>query len=346
MGKKSRVFIGSSSECKPFLDALYVELERDFDLYPWDYNFFQPSSFALEDFEKKAKQFDFAIFILHPDDYTISRENIMATTRDNVIFEIGLFIGAIGRKNVLLLEPFLAPNNDLTIKTPQDTYISSYDVAMKLPTDVLGITTIKYDYSAGAKSMYGAAIRIKTYISSCCQSENPNILSLWPLKVAIVSRDDRYAEKLHSVLKTYDEKIIVSVIHSSIAGAKDAIVNQQVDGIFIDIFSFEESEGVDLIFYTRDRRKGIGFSIFGTYDQLYRFSGIDVVWKRTLEHFWRLPKDTADTSFLFAVEDILVLFFLYKLSGGNMGDNPGGMLRKVFVPDVIGTPSEWKNYLT
>ena len=49
------------------------------------------------------------------------------------------------------------------------------------------------------------------------------------------------------------------------------MANRQIDGAFIDIFSFDESESIDLILYARDRNKTIGFSIYGTYEQCINF---------------------------------------------------------------------------
>ena len=42
-------------------------------------------------------QFDFAVMILSPDDMTESRDQSYASPRDNVLFELGLFMGRLGR---------------------------------------------------------------------------------------------------------------------------------------------------------------------------------------------------------------------------------------------------------
>ena len=52
-----------------------------------------------------AEKFDFAVFILSPDDVLTLRGETSKVPRDNVIFEMGLFIGALGRKCIFLITP-------------------------------------------------------------------------------------------------------------------------------------------------------------------------------------------------------------------------------------------------
>ena len=49
--------------------------------------------------------------------------------RDNVIFELGLFMGRLGRARAILMEPRAAK--------------------LKLPSDLAGLTTIPYRFEAG-----------------------------------------------------------------------------------------------------------------------------------------------------------------------------------------------------
>ena len=70
------------------------------------------------------EQCDFAIAIAHGDDTTTSRGNKWPAPRDNVIFELGLFMGKLGRHRAILMEP--------------------RGEGVKLPSDMAGITTINY----------------------------------------------------------------------------------------------------------------------------------------------------------------------------------------------------------
>lgn len=50
----------------------------------------------IENLMKAVARFDFAILVLTPDDIVQSRSKELAGPRDNVIFELGLFMGNLG----------------------------------------------------------------------------------------------------------------------------------------------------------------------------------------------------------------------------------------------------------
>jgi predicted nucleotide-binding protein len=50
-----------------------------------------------------SKETDFAAFVVTADDVTASRGRRKASPRDNVVFEIGLFMGAIGRERTFVV---------------------------------------------------------------------------------------------------------------------------------------------------------------------------------------------------------------------------------------------------
>lgn len=113
-----RVFMGSSSEGLKTLNKLR-EWIKGADVHPWKEDVFQPNRSALESLIEEAKKCDFAILILTPDDKVISRGSKDSAPRDNMLFELGLFMGEIGRDRTYLITP---------------------EVDMKLPTDLAGIT--------------------------------------------------------------------------------------------------------------------------------------------------------------------------------------------------------------
>ncbi|MBO0170442.1 nucleotide-binding protein, partial [Vibrio parahaemolyticus] len=83
------------------------------------------SSNALDDLITKAKSVDFSIFIFSPDDLTIMRSREKYVVRDNVVFELGLFIGSIGKNRCFIVKP--------------------RDVELHFPSDLLGITPTDFD---------------------------------------------------------------------------------------------------------------------------------------------------------------------------------------------------------
>lgn len=121
----ARVFIGSSVEGLDIARKIRSGFEHDpFDVVIWEDGIFVPSASGIESLEKAAGDFDFAILILTPDDLTQSRDAVLPSIRDNLLFEAGLFMGSMGRGRVFLVRPRMG---------------------LKWPTDFLGITPVDYD---------------------------------------------------------------------------------------------------------------------------------------------------------------------------------------------------------
>jgi O-acetyl-ADP-ribose deacetylase (regulator of RNase III) len=122
---RRRVFIGSSGEALDVSYAAQEELNRDFDVTLWNQDVFRLSYDALDSLLQALDSSDAGVFILRPDDVTESRGESRSTARDNVIFELGMFIGRLGRDRTFMLLP----------TTPD----------VSLPSDLAGIITARYD---------------------------------------------------------------------------------------------------------------------------------------------------------------------------------------------------------
>jgi hypothetical protein len=76
---------------------------------------------TLEALVLALSRFDFALLVLTADDLTVARGTEKPVARDNVIFELGLFIGALGRDRTFMLydrtQPISLPS-DLAGVTP------------------------------------------------------------------------------------------------------------------------------------------------------------------------------------------------------------------------------------
>jgi len=146
---KIRIFVMSSSEALEVARAVESAFQYDpYEVCVWPAGVFRASHYPIDSLERELDQSDFAIAIAQPDDVVKSRGKVNPTPRDNVIFELGLFIGRIGRHRTLLLEP----RGD----------------AVKLPSDLTGLTTIPYKAATGrdlARAVGPACSEIRLVIS-------------------------------------------------------------------------------------------------------------------------------------------------------------------------------------
>ena len=101
-----KLFIGSSSESLTIAQAIQLGLDHEnLEVKVWTDGVFRASNFAIEDLMKAVESSDFAILILSPDDKVTSRGKRESAPRDNVIFELGLFMGALGRERTFVVKP-------------------------------------------------------------------------------------------------------------------------------------------------------------------------------------------------------------------------------------------------
>jgi predicted nucleotide-binding protein len=99
------LFIGSSSEGLPIARALQAELDEECEPLVWEQDFFVPTGTTIGTLAEKVQNFDFAAFVFNPDDSLIIRGSANAAARDNVILELGIFIGALGKERVFIIRP-------------------------------------------------------------------------------------------------------------------------------------------------------------------------------------------------------------------------------------------------
>ena len=124
---KPRIFLGSSGQQEKLVKALTQGLEDIADVDPWT-SAFNPGVSTLERLVELTREVDFAAFVFAQDDWTMKgaspeEASGQASPRDNVVFEAGLFGGALGIRRAFILHADGA----------------------KLPTDLLGLTSVRYD---------------------------------------------------------------------------------------------------------------------------------------------------------------------------------------------------------
>ena len=102
---KHRIFIGSSSEGLEIADSLHTVLQKETEPTVWDEDIFLLSKSNLENLISILGSFDYGIFVFSDDDILKMRNETYTTARDNVVFELGLFMGRLGNSRVFYLTP-------------------------------------------------------------------------------------------------------------------------------------------------------------------------------------------------------------------------------------------------
>ena len=99
MANKLRVFVASSSEQLPIVKEIagIIGQTRRIEAKPWTEKVFEYSKTYIESLESELDRADFAIVVLTADDVGNVRKKSVNLPRDNVIFELGLFSGRLGR---------------------------------------------------------------------------------------------------------------------------------------------------------------------------------------------------------------------------------------------------------
>jgi CRP/FNR family cyclic AMP-dependent transcriptional regulator len=124
--RRSRVFVASSSEGLIAAQALGAALSSNcLDIKLWTDGIFVAGLTNIEALEAELQRADFAVLLLSPDDKITSRGAMSTAPRDNLILELGLFAGALGRRRAIMVYP--------------------RGVDLKVPTDLLGVNPIKYE---------------------------------------------------------------------------------------------------------------------------------------------------------------------------------------------------------
>jgi hypothetical protein len=93
-----------------------------------------------------SHEVDFAVFVFAQDDWTTTdaSQSSQASPRDNVVFEAGLFGGALGIRRTFILHA-----NDA-----------------KLPTDLLGLTSVRYEAANGQEEVHAINEKLRRAIET------------------------------------------------------------------------------------------------------------------------------------------------------------------------------------
>jgi Predicted nucleotide-binding protein containing TIR-like domain len=203
---KPRVFIGSSTQGLEVAENLNIRLAKDCETVPWNGGTFQISDTYIESLEKALADVEFAVLVVTPDDLRIKAGESGKVPRDNVVFELGLFMGRLGRER---------------------TFIVSDPNTVQLPTDLKGIATAEFDSQRSDGNLRSAVLPAATEILHAIR-QVPRLAKTAPAKTlnrvlgdtdalynAIVSwpAGEAYEVVIQTADTTWAWKLVPSLIH-------------------------------------------------------------------------------------------------------------------------------------
>ncbi|NUT55149.1 MAG: nucleotide-binding protein [Thermoleophilia bacterium] len=164
---KPRIFLGSSGKQAELLDAIASGLADVADVEPWTTTF-NPGRGTLDRLVELSQEVDFAAFVFAQDDWTSAdaAEPGQASPRDNVVFEAGLFGGTLGMRRTFIL----------------------HANGSKLPSDLLGLTTVRYDPATGAEELRGITEKLRQAIAT--EGRRGAVEGLW-WQLSLTARSER-----------------------------------------------------------------------------------------------------------------------------------------------------------
>lgn len=127
MSEKSKLFIASSVEGLKFAEAIKAGLEHSsVRAEIWTQGVFKANGYPLQQLEDAMDKYNYGLFIMTPDDIVERRGEEFKVARDNVLLELGMFIGFYGRASCFILTP-------------------RGENSPKMPSDMSGFQTLDYD---------------------------------------------------------------------------------------------------------------------------------------------------------------------------------------------------------
>lgn len=186
---KPKLFIGSSVESLDIAYAIQENMEYSAEVTVWTQGIFELSKYSLDSLLDALETFDFGIFVFSPDDITIMRGKEKPAVRDNVIFELGMFIGNLGKERAFILAP----------RGSEDK--------ISFPTDLLGLTPALYDSNRQDGNILAA-------IGPACSKISKSVIKQGTkIKVPFVAISVPHATLTQNI-STYSEGDIKAIIQS------------------------------------------------------------------------------------------------------------------------------------
>lgn len=133
---KPRIFIGSSERAAVYAGAIHDFLMKDGECTTWTEGGFYLSRSTTDGLIKNLRDSDFGTFVFAADDTAEIKGSLLNITRDNVVYEAGLFAGYLSPQRCFIVIP------------------ASIDI--RIPSDLLGMTVGHYEDDRSDKNWISA----------------------------------------------------------------------------------------------------------------------------------------------------------------------------------------------
>lgn len=164
--------------------SIQENLQHDAEVTVWPQGVFGLSKTAMQSLAQTLDKSDFGVFVFAPDDRIRLRKRTFRAVRDNVIFELGLFVGHLGIDHTFIVIP--ADGKDLHI-----------------PTDLTGVTPGTYEPRRQDGNLQAA-------LGPFCNQVRLAVKKHKPVRGATRARPRSKARKLRNV-----------TIHEALYGARE-----------------------------------------------------------------------------------------------------------------------------
>lgn len=223
MDRKINVFIGGSSESLDVAKKVANLLEEGGDVICtiWNKDTFEINDSFLESLIKASLAHDFGLFVASSDDIAVIRKSVEEVPRDNVLFEYGLFLGALGNKRTYLLQ----------------------EKGCKLPSDLNGYTTPRFEKSFPDDEWKNVTDNILSNMKSRFLKSEIQVLPSTSLAIG-------YFNSFLARISEHISKVQGSVLNNSKLEHEEVklnilIPNELSDNIGADAFVYYKSKGYE-----------------------------------------------------------------------------------------------------
>lgn len=207
---KPRVFIGSSLKGKniaqvaaELIEYNVNEEKKDIKVVVWD-KVFKVGETYIERLSKALEEFDFAVLVITGEEFVMSGDAKQLKPRDNVLFELGLFMGRLGRHRAIMLY--------------------NEEQKAKLPSDLGGIHSATF-LPPKNENKADEDEELRKVLKDPCNEIREYILDPYEEEIKVFEVWKDSCHQLYEALEKAPEDATIKIIQTWFPDAEDFIIN-------------------------------------------------------------------------------------------------------------------------